>query len=74
MKSVLQLTTASFFGAVFGILTALYTITIFSEMILCSAFNLYFALIFFVGGAYYTYKIIKKNQIQSSLENEGILD
>ena len=63
MKSELQLLTAGFFGAIFGVLTALYTITIFSEMILCSALNLYFALIFFVGGSYYTYKIIKKNQI-----------
>ena len=63
MKSILQLFAASAFGASIGVLTALYTILIFSEMILCSALNLYFALIFLVGGSYYTYKIIKKNQI-----------
>jgi len=74
MKSIIQLFTAGFIGAAFGVLTALYTITIFSEMILCSAFNLYFALIFFIGGSYYTYKIIKKNQIQTSLENDTLLE
>jgi hypothetical protein len=42
----------------------------FSEMILSSIFNVYYSTIFFVVGSFYTYKIIKKNQIQMSLEND----
>lgn len=64
---------ASVVGGLLGILVTLSIIAGFEEMILSSIFNVYYASIFFVVGSYYTYKIIKKNQIQMSLENEPII-
>ena len=71
MKSLIQLGIATWLGGCFGIFTVLYIISTFSEMILSSVFNIYFASVFFLLGSYYTYKIFKKNQIQMSLENEA---
>ena len=64
---------ASVVGGLLGILVTLSIIAGFEEMILSSIFNLYYASVFFIVGSYYTYKIIKKNQIQMSLENETIM-
>ena len=65
---------SALFGGIFGILTSLYIIACFGEMILCSALNIYFASVFFFVGAFYTYKIIKKNHLQESLEHDSLMN
>ena len=61
MKKLIQLVFATWLGGCFGIVTVLYIISTFSEMILSSVFNIYYASIFFFVGSFYTYKIFKKN-------------
>ena len=71
--NILTLFVATGLGAAFGLMVSLAIIGGFAEMILSSFFNAYYATIFFIVGSYYTYKIIKKNQIQLSLENDNFL-
>ena len=63
MQNIFTLVAASMIGAFFGIALTVSIIAGFTEMILSSVFNIYYATIFFIVGSYYTYKIIKKNQI-----------
>jgi len=61
MKNCLLIIAATILGGICGVLTVLCIIAAFTEMILSSVFNIYYASIFFAVGSYYTYKIIKKN-------------
>lgn len=70
MKNFIFVVLAATIGAFLGMVIVLMVIAGFSEMILSSIFNVYYSTIFFVVGSFYTYKIIKKNQIQLSLEND----
>ena len=70
MKNFIFVVLAATIGAFLGMVIVLMVIAGFSEMILSSIFNVYYSSIFFVVGSFYTYKIIKKNQIQLSLEND----
>lgn len=63
MHYLANLLLAMIAGGFFGTILTISIIAGFSEMILSSIFNLYYASIFFIVGSYYTYKIIKKNQI-----------
>lgn len=63
MKHLLLLILSAAIGAISGTIICLSIISGFTEMILSPVFNLYYSSIFFVVGSYYTYKIIKKNQI-----------
>lgn len=73
MQNIINLLIAAFLGASFGLMVSISIIAGFTEMILSSLFNMYYASIFFIVGSYYTYKIIKKNQIQMSLENDVLM-
>ena len=44
-----------------GLMVTLSIISGFTEMILSSVFNVYYASIFFIVGSYYIYKIVRKN-------------
>ena len=70
LLNIVLLLFASILGGLFGLGVTLSVIAGFTEMILSSVMNVYYATIFFIVGSYYTYKIIKKNQIQMSLEYE----
>ena len=61
MKNCLLIALSAALGSFFGVWLSLSIISGFTEMILSSVFNVYYASIFFVVGSYYTYKIIKKN-------------
>ena len=61
MHNFVSLLLAAILGGVFGLAVTLSIIAGFTEMILSSLFNMYYATIFFIVGSYYTYKIIKKN-------------
>ena len=61
MQNLFTLVTASVIGGFFGVSLTITIISGFTEMILSSVFNIYYATIFFIVGSYYTYKIIKKN-------------
>jgi amino acid permease len=63
MKNLILLLSSATFGALAGLFTVLAIISGFEEMILCSFMNIYYTSLFFIVGAYYTYKIIKKNHI-----------
>ena len=69
-KNILFLVIAAFVGSTYGGVVVLFIIIGYTEMILSSVFNLYYASIFFTLGSYYSYKIFKKNQIQTSFEPE----
>ena len=72
MKNIILLLSSAFFGAIAGLLVVYGIISGFEEMILSSFMNIYYTSIFFIVGAYYTYKILKKNEIQRSLENDTL--
>jgi len=42
-------------------------------MILNSFFNVYYSFLFLLVGAAYTYRILRKNQIQMSLDNNFVV-
>ena len=63
MKNCIFLLIAALFGAMVGGFTVMCIITGLAEIILSSVFNIYYASLFFMVGSYYSYKIIKKNQI-----------
>lgn len=73
MNYILSLILACILGISFGLLISVSIVSGFAEMIMSSILNLYYAATFFIVGSYYTYKIIKKNQIQMSLENEAFI-
>ena len=72
MKNLILLLSSAIFGAISGLLVVLSIISGFEEMILSSFMNIYYFTVYFIVGAYYTYKILKKNQIQKSLENDTL--
>jgi hypothetical protein len=51
------------------VVVAYSVVTGYAVMILSSFFNIYYAILFFIVGAVYTYKIMKKSQIQLQLDN-----
>ena len=48
-------------GVFCGVFVALAVCTGFAFMILSSLFNIYYALVFFLVGGFYAYKIMRKN-------------
>ena len=52
-----------------GVFLSMAIVSCFALVILTPIFNLYYALIFFVVGSVYSYKIVQKNKIQ--FNNEG---
>ena len=58
-----QILTAGFIGGTIGIFISMCIVGGFALMILTPVFNLYYFLIFFIVGSYYSYKIIQKNKI-----------
>lgn len=73
MNKCINLVLASLVGGILGLIVAVSVVAGFTEMILSSLFNVYYASTFFIVGSFYTYKIIKKNQIQMTLENEALM-
>ena len=70
IKNILFLVIAVLVGSTYGGVIVLSIIVGYTEMILCSVFNIYYATVFFSLGSYYSYKIFKKNQIQTNFEPE----
>ena len=60
----IQITLAASIGAFLGMTIAMAVVSGFAAMILVPVFNVYYAAIFFFVRSVYSYKIIKKNQIQ----------
>lgn len=63
MKNYVFLTVAGLFGSIVGTFTGMSIVCGIAEIILSSVFNVYYATLFFIVGSYYSYKILKKNQI-----------
>ena len=61
MKNLILLLSSAILGAISGLLVVLSIICGFEEMILSSFMNIYYTSVYFIVGAYYTYKILKKN-------------
>ena len=62
--NLLKILLAAFIGSFFGMMVAMCMVSGFAAIILVPVFNVYYAAIFFFIGSMYSYKIIKKNQIQ----------
>jgi uncharacterized membrane protein YjjB (DUF3815 family) len=62
-KSILKLVVALCCGSFLGSAVAACVVTGFAAMILNPVFNVYYALIFFIVGSGYVYRIFKKNRI-----------
>ena len=67
---VIKVAYAAFLGSMIGVFIPSIIITGFALMIMTPIFNVYYAFIFLVVGSFYTYKIVRKNQIQFSMDND----
>ena len=74
MKNFIFLIIAAIVGSVVGGFTVFCIVTGLSEIILKSVFNIYYASLFFMVGSYYSYKILKKYQIQMSLDTDTLFE
>ena len=59
--SALRIGFAAWVGALVGSILSILVVTGFAIVILSDLLNIYYAIIFFVIGSYYSYKILKKN-------------
>ena len=63
MKNLFYLIMATNIGALCGFYNSICVVSGLAMVILSPVFNIYYAILFFLCGSYYTYKILKKNQI-----------
>ena len=61
MLSAIRLIAATLVGSIFGVLVAIMVVCGFAAMILNSILNIYYALLYFVIGALYTYRYFRKS-------------
>jgi len=61
MKNYFYLSLALAIGMALGMMNALCIIAGLAEIILSSVLNIYYAVLFFIVGSYYSWKIFKKN-------------
>ena len=66
---LVRLLAASLVGSMLGVVVAIMVVCGFAAMILNSILNIYYASLYFLVGALYTYRIFRKSQV--SLLNEG---
>jgi hypothetical protein len=59
--SIVRIAMAAWIGGTSGSILSIFVVTGFAIVILSQVLNIYYALIFFVFGSYYTYRIFKKN-------------
>lgn len=71
LLELVRLASAAVAGSLMGFLIAILVVCGFAAMILNSILNIYYALLYFVVGALYTYKIFKKSQVALN-ENAGV--
>ena len=67
---MISLVVAALLGSIGGVAVAICVVSAFAAMILSSIFNVYYAVIFFLVGSFYFYKIIKKSQIQLQMDSD----
>jgi len=58
---LLRLGVAAWLGALVGSILSILIVTGFAIVILSEFLNIYYCLVFFIVGSYYSYKIFKKN-------------
>ena len=61
LGNAIKIAYAGFLGSMIGVLIPSIIVTGFALMIMTPIFNVYYALIFFIVGSFYTYKIVRKN-------------
>lgn len=59
-----------YIGATIGLIVSLAIVIVFALIIVNGYLNLYYAFIFFILGWAYLWKMLKKNRIQLSLDND----
>jgi len=58
--SLLKLGVAAWLGALVGSILSILIVTGYAIVILSDILNIYYCIVFFVVGSYYSYKIVKK--------------
>ena len=63
LLSLVRLSFATILGGTLGVLVAIMVVCGFAAMILNSILNIYYALLYFVVGAVYSYRIFRKSSV-----------
>ena len=68
---LIRLLAASLVGSMLGVVVAIMVVCGFAAMILNSILNIYYASLYFLVGALYTYRIFRKSQVSLNEGSEG---